>query len=159
MNELSTVLFNGHFGGTISVVGQRSLRATYPYRFVNFLLFVPTLTFVLAMFFPVLGWYYLSQHPLLMLGLPIAIICGVIGYRRTLSMGTIALDLEAGTLQRIDGNEYEEWPIQDIVWLGMRRDWLVIELRDCRKLRLGKGKADEFDRALHLLKDWGLPVG
>jgi len=173
MNQISKVLFRGPFGGSVSLVGPRTIHATYPHRFVTFLLLLPATVFLFGILLLVVG-SIADNKPTLLIGVVPGVVFSlvllVIARRRWRSMGTIVLNADEGTLKRVEGEEVlEEWAVGDIERIRKRMDvmhrgvsfhyWLVVELKDGRSLRLGKGEADEVDQALHLMRDWGLPVG
>ena len=140
MNSKNTVLFTGPFGGKVSLVGSRTIHATYPHRFVTFLLLIPAFIFLFGILLLVVGSIADSQPTLLIgvvPGVVFVFVLLVIARRRWRSMGTIILNADEGTLKRMQGEEVlEEWAVGDIARIRKRLDvfhrgfslvyWLVV---------------------------------
>lgn len=167
-----TVLVQASFGGSIRQTGPRRLEADYPFLFITVMMAFPTLIFTAGGVFSIIGAAAMGQPMLLVpavMGLVAGGSMGALALYRFRSMGDFRLDVDEGRFVHLRrGRVLSSYPLTDITRLSRRWDplhrsfvqhhWLVVETRDGRSFRLGKGPLGQVEYTLGLLRHWGLPA-
>lgn len=165
-------ILQSSMGGEISLDSPRRLRAHYPGRFIDALLYLGVGVISLgALSLLVFGVILAGAIEALPGLVPTALMAGWFGFLlrvRRRRMGTFLVDLDQGALVHLRGaREVQRWPLGAVRFetaldpfhrgWGLHR-WLVACVPDGRRVRLGKGPKDELARPMQLLASWGLSV-
>jgi hypothetical protein len=167
-----TNVMQATFGGSVRLTGPRRIEADYPYAFITVLMCFPVLLFSVGAVAMLVG--ALAQSlPMLLLPALIALTAatgmGALARHRWRSMGNFVLDLDQNCFERRRrGATLEHYALSDVQritgrWDPLHRDfvahhWLIVETRDGRSYRVGKGPVHEVNHTLALLQSWGLPA-
>jgi len=173
MTRMGSVVVQSSDFGSMRMTGPKRLDCYYAaWPFSVFLMF-PTVVFIVgSIAITVAAFKSGSPLPFLepLLGLAWAGINVWVIARRRRIMGRFVVDADEGYLRRYRGSrELESWLMTQVRFStqwdpfhrGLRLEfgyhyWLVAEVPDGRKMRLGKGRTESLRPVFELLRTWGL---